>query len=173
VVKEKEKEYKEKRSALPKPEKQILKEDQLRELERWKETNTQEFNLRLTEQENKAKKEFQVKQLAEQQEISLRIFLEEIERRKQTKELLHQKKLKHLEALEAAELNQAKQIHVLERDHQDKTKEFEEHQLQETHKKFERDLKRYQSVIFQTFFFFFFFLSFFLFFSPPLIFPYM
>jgi len=178
VVKEKEKDYKEKRGTVPKAEKQLLKDNQEKELEMWKDNNTNEFNLQLKEKAHGENKKFGAVQLEELQAVQLRNFLEvfcffffsffffllslftadlptsslfircqqEFERRKLAKELMQHKKIKHLEALQMLELNQTTQVHNLEREHQDKTRAFEENQLLENHRQFEKDLKKYQTV---------------------------
>jgi len=185
VVKEKEKDNKEKRGTVPKAEKQLLKDNQEKELEMWKDNNTNEFNLQLKEKAHGENKKFSAVQLEELQAVQLRTFLEviyflflffflfsflsflfllfslsadlpnlflfircqqEFERRKLAKELMQHKKIKHLEALQMLELNQTTQVHNLEREHQDKTRAFEENQLLENHRQFEKDLKKYQTV---------------------------
>ena len=78
VVKEKEKDYKEKRGTVPKAEKQLLKDNQEKELEMWKDNNTNEFNLQLKEKAHGENKKFSAVQLEELQAVQLRTFLEVI-----------------------------------------------------------------------------------------------
>lgn len=76
MIKEKEKDHKEKRNDIPKVERQLLKENQDTEITLWKEQNTREFSLRQKEKCFEETKKFRSRQLEELQARQLKQFLE-------------------------------------------------------------------------------------------------
>lgn len=68
---------------------------------------------------------------------------------------LHQKLLRQLEALHNMKVSHLNLSQTTDKDHQEKTREFEQFQMEESQKKEEKELKKLQDVSFNFIYFYF------------------